>query len=345
MEYKARVLVTAGGGGVGQSVIKAIKLANERYKRKYTIYTTDINPLSAGLYRVDKGFLVPAAKDPEYIDKLVEIALREKIDIVIPASDPELPVLSTNKSIFYENGVEILVGNPESIKIGYDKWATYLFLKENGFDYPKTALPSEIDEILAETGFPLLIKPRYGSGSVGVNIAENLDELKFYIRKTPDPIIQEYLQGDEYTTGVLIDKDGEVVGSISLKRELKKGATFRAVVGDFPEIRRIAEKIALSTGLIGPVNIQMKLTERGPVVFEINPRFSGTTVVRAYAGFNEPDIIIRNVLFDEKVTDVNYETGIVMMRYLNELFIGESDLKKLNEEGYIGKCGDVYKWY
>lgn len=61
--------------------------------------------------------------------------------------------------------------------------------------------------------------------------------------------------------------------------------------------------------------------------------------MRAYAGFNEPDILIRNVLFDEKITDVNYETGIVMMRYLNELFVGESDLKKLNEEGYISKCG------
>ncbi|WP_290595652.1 MULTISPECIES: ATP-grasp domain-containing protein [unclassified Archaeoglobus] len=345
MKYKAKILVTAGGGGVGQSIIKAIKLANVRYGRDYKIYTTDIRPLSAGLFRVEKGFLVPPASSPDYVDKLLNIAQSEGVQVLIPGSDPELPVLAENKREFANDGIIPLVGEPQSVKIGYDKWRTFEFLKENGFNYPETALPENVNALVEKVGFPLLIKPRYGSGSVGINVARDEEELRFFMSRIEEPIVQEYIEGEEYTTGVLIDKDGDLVGSITLKRELKKGSTFRAVIDDFKDVRKAAEKIALKTGLIGPVNIQMRMTEMGPITFEINPRFSGTTVVRAYAEFNEPDIMIRNLLYDEKVFNVNYRKGIAMVRYLNELFVEVEKLSELEKSGWIRYSGEIYEWF
>ena len=87
------------------------------------------------------------------------------------------------------------------------------------------------------------------------------------------------------------------------------------------------------------------MTDRGPVTFEINPRFSGTTVVRAYADFNEPDMMIRNLLYCEKFSDVDYRKGIAMVRYLNEFFVDIRKLEELEKDGWVEKSGMVYEWF
>ena len=335
-KYSARILVTATGAGIAQGIIKALRLANKDLGREYEIFTADVNPLAVGLYRGDKGFLVPPANSPEYIEFMVKFCTKEGIQIVIPGCDPELPVLAANKSQFEKEHILVIVSSPEAIIIGYDKWRTYNFLKEKGFNYPLSSLPNDLEEFLQKVDFPLLVKPRIGSGSVGLNVVKNKEELDFYVRNTEKPIIQECLSSSdkEYTMGVVLSKARTVLGSITMKRKLKKGATYIAIIDDFPEIRKAAEEIVQTAGLIGSINIQMRMTKKGPVAFEINPRFSGTTAARAFAGFNDVDTVIRHYFYNEEIEKMKYKK-LVMIRYLNEIYITPEDFEYLRDNKNI----------
>ena len=323
------VLVTAVGTGVGQSILKGLKLAKRSANRPYRIIGADISGWAAGLYRCDKSFLVPPASDEQnYINKIVNIIRSERVDIIIPGCDPELPVLAKWKNEIEEKGgCKIVVGSLEAVRICRDKFLTYKFLKEHGFACPKTVLPQDeetLKEFIREVGFPVLIKPRGGSGTRGVKVAFNWKELKEALK--PGSIIQDYLvpdewgksketltkrdvlegdllrQTDEYSTEVLVSKEGTIIGSITNWRTMKKGYPIRAIIDDFAEVRKEAENVVrklTEIGHIGPCNLQARIVNGKPTFFEINPRFSGSTAIRCVAGFNGPDIIVRNFILNE----------------------------------------------
>lgn len=335
--YKAKILVTAVGSGIGQSIVKSLKMANTNLGRNYKIYTGDAKSHAAGLYRGVKGFLIPPASSRQYLDFMINLCVKEGIQVLIPGCDPELPILAKNRSLFEKENILVIVSSPDAVEIGIDKWKTYKFLKENGFHYPLSTLGNDVEEFLRKVDFPLLVKPRMGSGSVGLNVVRNREELDFYVNNTEKPIIQEYLSSNdnEYTIGIVLSRSHTVLGSITMKRKLKKGATYFAIVEDFQEIRETAERIALATGLIGSINIQLKIVNNNPVVFEINPRFSGTTATRAHAGFHGVDAVIRHYYYNENIEKMNFR-NLIMIRYLNEMIITPEDFEELNKN----KCVD-----
>jgi carbamoyl-phosphate synthase large subunit len=360
------VVVTGVGGGVGQSVMKGLSLANQNYGRGYRVIGVDANPLSAGLYRADKGYKVPLASDEaDYIDALIEIMNREEASVLVPGSDPEVVCVSKHReSIEKATGGMVLVSPLETVLIGYDKWRTYEFLTQNGFAAPESALPEGIDELGAKVGFPLIVKPRSGSGSKNVSIVLNREELNDAIEHTPEPIIQEYLipvewgdkdltreqlgkQVDEYSTEVWASKDSQVLGSITNWREMAKGVPMRAIIKPFREIRDTCEEVVAEMKARGPVNLQARVTDRGVTIFEINTRFSGSTAVRCAAGFNGPDALIRHFLFDEPVThrEISFK-NLVEMRFKHEVYVEETDYEKMESSGCTsGSVGTIYDYF
>jgi len=348
------VLITAVGTGVGQSILKGLKLARRAAGRSYRIIGVDISEWAAGLYRCDKSFLVPpASREQNYIRSIINIAKSEKVDIIIPGCDPELPVLAKWKGEIEEKGnCRIVVGSVEAIRICRDKFLTYKFLKEHGFACPETVLPHDekaLKEFIREVGFPVLIKPRSGSGTRGVRVVFNWEELKKAVK--PDSIVQDYLvpdewgkpketltkkdvlegdllkQTDEYSTEVLVSKEGDIIGSITNWRTMKKGYPIRAIIDDFAEVRKEAEKVVsklIEIGLIGPCNLQARIVNGRPAFFEINPRFSGSTAIRCVAGFNGPDVIVRNFVLNENPLKLRKELKIrrlIEIRWWSELYI------------------------
>ncbi|OGO21393.1 MAG: hypothetical protein A2144_00285 [Chloroflexi bacterium RBG_16_50_9] len=325
------VLVTASGGGTGQSIIKALRLS----RLKTNIITTDINPLSAGLYRGNKGYLVPPATSPRYVEVLIDICKKEAIDVVLVGSDPELPVLSAYKEqIETATGSKVVVSPPGVIEISRDKWNTYLFLKENGFPHPRSALPDKMWELVDEVGFPVIIKPRAGSASKDVYKLTNRDELAALLTRVNDPMIQEYIgsETEEYTSGAVMF-DTQILGVISVKRELKGGMSYRAFADNYKQIEAMVSNIVTALRPFGPCNLQMRMAGDIPVTFEINTRFSGTTAFRAALGFNEVESALRFVLFGEK-QPLNYQRGIAI-RYWNEVYINYEDYEKLKDKQVI----------
>lgn len=333
----ARVLVTAAGSIVAQGIIKSLKLAS-----RYMIVAADMSPLAAGLYRCDGGILVPAASSPDYIDSIIRVCNDSGIQAVFCGSDDELLALaSAREDIESRTGAKLLAGSLEALAIARDKWATYEFCKASGLLFAPSSLPEGRDGFAREFGFPLVVKPREGYGSLHFYVANNKEEMDGAISAIEKagwrPLLQKYIAGDEFTTGVTVDRDCKyAMSSISIRKTIKHGQTYKAFIDDYYGVRRSAEEVALKLGASGPVNVQAKMEDDSPVVFEINPRFSATCPMRAVAGVNEPDIVFRNAVLDEQVKVDGYKR-LVCMRYWNEVYVPYAVYEKALRGGRMEK--------
>lgn len=341
MTGKIQVLVTGvGGGGIGEQVMFALRAA----KTPYRIIGTDMDTHSLGLHTADKGYVVPRSTNESYVTRLLEICEYEGVKVLIPGSEAELIKISESREIFRDHDVIPLINDGGVINLCLNKWETYLFLKNNGFSAPESCLPVSTD-LRAEIGFPVVVKPYLGTGgSRFVFVAQNRKELSFFKgfleRNGCVPMFQNYVGSakNEYTVGVLTSFDGDLLGSIAIKRRLVGGLSTlytiknyrdnseairistgisQGTIEDFPRIRKNAEKIALKMGSKGPINIQCRVTREGIFVFEVNPRFSGTESLRALAGYNAPDALIRRHILGENIDELKFKTGRVSRGLLN----------------------------
>ena len=309
-----RILVTGVGSLLGQGILKS--LADSSLNCRVT--GTDYFPSAVGLYWVDKGYLLPDILKPEideenWIDALIQVINQEKINIVLPGLDFEIPILARNKpAIEKQTGAVLVVSSEKVVTIGNDKWESVNYLKTKSFTCPESCLPDEIDNFLRSNSFSLIVKPRFGHTSENVFLVKNKTELYEAIQQCDKPIIQEYL-GDpdrEYTCGATCI-DNQVITLISLRRTLKNGNTQQAFCEKTDEIDKYVRKLTLSLNPYGPINFQLRLTDRGPVVFEINPRFSGTTPIRALFGVNEVEAVVNRIMGTKTGNDYKEKDGVV----------------------------------
>ena len=368
------VLVTGVGTGIGQSIIKGLKLSN----RNYGIVGVDISPWAGGLYRCSKAYLVPKASDKNYQQRISEIVEKEKIDIIIPGCDPELKVFSVLKSTLQNQfDVQVLVAPLEAVNMCRNKHSTAIFLAENNFPHPKTVNLQNAEDLIAEVGFPILVKPKDGSGSSRVQVIFSHRELDLYRIRTGDApfmyVAQEYLipeswktvdvtrrdvykqgmlnQTDEYSTEVLVSKQGEILGAITNWRTMKKGYPIRAVVDSYPEVteraKEIVQKLIDKFRYVGPCNLQCRVTNKGPTFFEINPRFSGSTAVRCAAGFNGPDVLVQNFVnnVSEGLKEQLRIKSLVEIRYWNEMYISPEKFEEIKKKRTVNFTSDILDYF
>ena len=318
-----RILVTGVGSLLGQGILKSLSVSSLDYR----VTGTDYFPSAVGLHWIDKGYILPDVLKPEideeeWIETLIKVINNEKVKIVLPGLDFEIPILARNKSTIEEQTEAVLVVSSEEIvTIGDDKWGTFKYLRDNNFHYPESCLPDQIDNFRRTSSFPLIVKPRFGHTSENVFLVKNEIELQNAIQKCHKPIIQEYL-GDmeqEYTCGSTC-VDGEVVTLISLRRTLKNGNTHQAFCEKTAEIDEYIRKLTLKVNPFGPINFQLRITDRGPVVFEINTRFSGTTPIRALFGVNEVEAVINRIMGTTTRSEYKEKDGVVI-RYFENQFV------------------------
>lgn len=323
------VAVTGVGGGVGQSIIKALRMSTLECR----IVAADANSLAAGLYRADVAYVLPPANSPTYVEQVIQMCHAEGVDALFPGSDPELPALARGKpTIEAETGARVIISSERVIEIGNDKWATAQFLAEHGLPHAASVVPEPgetLERFLAEHPFPLVLKPRHGSASRGVFVVSSRAELEALLPQVPEPVLQELVGNpeEEYTCGLFADADGTLLGVITARRELLTGTTYRAWVADFPDVRREVERIGRVLCPFGPCNVQLRRTSQGPIAFEINPRCSGTTAIRAYHGWNEPEAALRRFLLEEPVK-LSFRPGMAL-RYWNEVYLEMSEAEQL----------------
>lgn len=330
------VLVIAVGGNVSQGILKSLARSSLRCR----VVGADISPPQLGLYTVDKAYVGPWANDPAFYGWLVQVCRDEHIDAVLSGAELVLKKLSRRKrDIQSETGAVCLVSDPDIMAIGDDKLETCRWLERMGLNCPRYAAGEDreaLETLKAECGYPLIAKPRDAGGAKGVLEVTDDADLEYVSRK-PEYIVQECLGGPntEYTAGCFAGRDGSIRGTCVMRRELLCGTTYRAVLGEFPEVRAEAERITAALKPLGPCNIQVRMTPRGPVCFEINPRFSGTGPMRAYYGFNEVEAALRHYVLGEDQVDLPGLTRGVALRYWNEMYIAPEALPRLEAEGML----------
>ena len=335
------VVVTSAGGIVAQGIIKSLKYHNKysRSKRhEYKILATDISYEAAGLYRAHKFSLIPKPTAKEYLKSVVDLCNRNKIQVLFIGSDVELPVLCKNKEYIEDKtGAVIITSQPHIVEMCRDKYKTNEFLQENNLNSIPTCLYHEIDDFLKDYKFPLVVKPREGFGSKLFQIVNSIEELEFASKAITQigwkPMIQKYLKGDanEYTTGLTLGKDkNQIMSTITIKKVLKHGQTYKAFIDKYPKVTKVCNQIAKKLRTFGPLNIQSRIDvdDNQVKIIEINPRFSASGPMRTVAGVNEPDIMVRNVLFNEDVKTQDHKS-LVCFRYWNETYIDKEKYERV----------------
>jgi carbamoyl-phosphate synthase large subunit len=139
--------------------------------------------------------------------------------------------------------------------------------------------------------YPIFVKPISGRGSKGARTILSREQLDAYYKlESYDPkdiLIQPLIKGTEYTVGVLINNLNNIL-SISSKRIIsKKGITQIAITENNSLIDQIVYQVVEKMKPCGPINIQLIIDEFGEVkIFEINPRFSTTSILEIEGGIN-----------------------------------------------------------
>lgn len=336
MTNKINVLVLGVGGNVSQGILKALALSSLDLR----VVGACVDPLSMGLFTVDKAYLSPLGADPNFLEWLLGVCRAEQIDVILSGVEPVLHVLAEHRDeIRRLTGAESIVSRPDQLAISDDKLKTCEWLRDNGLNYPQFAKSEDMAsvELLARRcGYPLIAKPRAGKGSQGIVMVRNPTEL-FQAFDRENYVVQEYLGTvkDEYTAGCFCDSSGKNRGTIIMKRELEHGTTYRAVLGDYPEIREECNRIIHALKPMGPCNLQMRLAGNRAVCFEINLRFSGTTPMRARFGFNDVEAAIRHYILKQEIPDLPLVTRGIALRYWNEVYVDPAAEEELRARGHL----------
>ena len=277
------------------------------------VVATDMQLSAPALQVADVKLQVPAVYDPKYVDTTLQICKEQKIDALLSLNDLELPILAENKTRFEAEGVKVIVSDPSVIDIAFDKYKTAQWVESLGLKSPKTYVRLVDAKRALETGelhFPLFMKPRWGSGSIGLESIADMEELDIYyhllmkkIKKTilatasvgdEYIMIQEKLTGSEFGLDVMNDLEGNNVAvSVKQKLAMRAGETDKAVTLDLPEVREIGHRIGTALKHIGNLDVDVMQNDKGEYcVLELNPRFGGGFPFSYEAGVNLPKAII-----------------------------------------------------
>jgi carbamoyl-phosphate synthase large subunit len=326
-----KIVVTGAGAVLGQGIIKSLRSATLPCE----IVALDPNPLSPGLYWADKAMIIPMANQTDYEAAIERILDQERPDAVLVGTDVELGIFAQNRTDWEQRfSTHILVCSNDVVEIADDKYATAQFLEQHGLSNPKSVRAEDseaLQQLVAEVGFPLIVKPRRGARAVGVSKVNNPIELAATIADRTDLVVQQMAGEDdqEYTAGVIFFDD-KVQASIVLRRDLRDGNTYRAYSGDYPDYEKYVHDIANALKPYGPANFQFRVDKNGvPRLFEINARFSGTTPMRALFGFNEVDLCLRKLILDEEITMPVIKHGTVV-RFLEEQFLENAQIEGMS---------------
>ena len=290
------ILILGAGGDIGQSVFKILN----DYNWIGNIIGTDINLNTASRLLFDKLYQIPKCNEKEYLNSIKKIIEKESIDNILPISEPEIRFFH-QKKIRLIGKTPLILANDLALSVGLDKMSTYEFLKINNLPCPKTQylnLPLELD-------FPFIAKSNQGSGSKKIFIVKDNLDLDYLKNKYPQHILQEFLpeQEGEYTCGLFRSSRGEI-RHVVFKRELLNGFSVFGEVIENKMINSLLIKLANLLDLNGSINIQLRLVEGVPYIFEINPRFSSTVRFRDLIGFKDllwvlQDFMNENISFND----------------------------------------------
>ncbi|MFR9018580.1 MAG: ATP-grasp domain-containing protein [Fusobacterium sp.] len=316
---KINTLILSAGRRV--ELTKLFKKALEKLNLDGKIITADINNTAPALQFSDRYYLISRIDSENYIDDVVNICLKEDIDLVIPTIDTELLKLAENKEkIETLTKAKINISSLEVINICRDKLKTQEFFQKNGFGVPK--LITEKDILENKLQFPLFIKPFNGSSSINTFKIKNKEELMFFKNYVSQPVIQEFIEGKEYTVDVFLDFESNPITIVPRQRlttrsgEISKGLIIknRKIIDDIKKLINVLKPV-------GHITIQCMDTREGIKYIEINPRFGGGAPMSISAGADSCVNLYKIILGEKLTYTEEYKENLLCVRYDETLYI------------------------
>ena len=319
-----KVLFTSAGRRV--SLIKQFRRAAREMQVDLEVHAADCDPLAPALQEADVKTVVQPIGTGDYCGELLAYCRTHSIDALIPLLDPELPLLADARDDFEQAGTTVMISSPEMVRACIDKIAWSEALAAHGFRTPRILTDAE----LTDPPFPLFLKPRDGSSSHGAHKITAPEGLAYFRRIIPNAIVQEFIEGVEYTVDVMAGLDGKCLCAVPRRRcEVRGGEVTK---GQAVMNRRIMDEscrlVETLGGARGAVTVQCFLTGDGEVVLiECNPRFGGGIPLSIRAGADSPRWILEMLLGRSSSATMDAWTdGLYMLRYDEGVFVGPDEL-------------------
>lgn len=329
------VLLTGAGGNLTQFIYRALLQCG--FPKRVVMCDYGYNSL--GLYQADAAYLVPGVVEPTYYDRLADICRTEGVNLLIAGGELEMRFWASNRDrLLADVGTEFIGCDADALTRLEDKYELTRMMTAAGFDAPDSVLPDDetvVEQFIVNHGFPLVLKDRFGSGSQGVAVVRSAEDLAFQRPRIKNPVLQEYLRPDdeEYTAGVFVDRAGKARASIVMRRQMGLGMTMKAQTLPFGELNEYCEKLVEALPCRGPINVQFRRTDRGPVTFEINPRFSSTTLSRTHFGYNDADMVVRHFFYGEEIARPTLTAGY-LYRFIDDVVVPEAEVDAMRTVGF-----------
>lgn len=290
------------------------------------VVATDCSNLAPAVYEADSFYLVPRISDPTYLDKVLDICQKEKIDGVFSLIDPELSLLAKERERFLAVGTTPVISEYDLVETCFNKYRMYELFKEMGIPTAKCCLSMEEFKNAQKAGemdYPVFVKPVCGSASMHINKVSSDEELEGLFHMYEDLMIQEFMDGTEYGADVYIDMLSGKVTSLFVKEKIKMraGETDKSVSVKEESLFESIVSFAEKAGFRGMIDIDIFKIGDTYYFSEVNPRFGGGYPHAYECGVNMPRQVLNNLAGKENPVEVGaYKEGICMMKY-NEVMI------------------------
>jgi carbamoyl-phosphate synthase large subunit len=319
-EITVNVLVTSAGRRV-----KIVDYFRRTLRGAGLVMAVDCDQTAPALHAADRYQLVPRIEHPDYVESLLNICRMHRIAAIVPLLDPELSLLSAARELFRGVGTQVVVSPSVVVETTLDKQATHDFLVRHALPcIPTYGDPDAVRERLAvgSLRFPLFVKPRRGSASIGVNRVEDAMQLDLACGSA-DVVIQPYMEGPEYGVDAYVDLLTKEVVSVFLKRKLlmRAGETERSVSVQDAAMTELVIEVLSVFGALGPIDVDCFREGDKYLVGEVNPRFGGGYPHAYESGENFMQLLVNNIRGAANPPKIgNYQVGTVMAKW-DEVYI------------------------
>lgn len=297
------------------------------------IVVTDHSEVAPAMAFADKAYQVPLINDPDYMPTILDICKKEKIGAVTTLIDPEIMLLARHRKEFEDLGVTVLAPYEETAKLCFDKYEMYRFLTQNRINTIKTY--GSYEEFLTayhagEISFPVFVKPRTGSGSVGARKVETIESLKQVTDGDKSLIIQELMTGEDLDADVYVDTISHKPVAIFSKRKLSTtiGGANKTISFKEEALFEFVKKVLGLLQFNGPLDMDFFYQDGKYFLSEINPRFGGAYLHAYGAGVDFVKLIAENMKGNENQENIgDYEEDVVMMMYDSVVIRKKSEIE------------------
>ena len=315
-------------------LINCFRTAKNKLNISGKIIAGDASDTAPALYFADEKVLLPRIDSGKYVEAIIDACKKYSISLIVPTIDTELLLLAENKEkIESETGAVLLVSDLDVITVCRNKINTQRFMEENDFLVPHLYTEDEIKN--DKINYPVFIKPVDGSSSINTYKADTREDLMGVLDIVKNPMVQDYMDGEEFTIDVFLDFASNILSVVPRIRIATRGGEIAKgkIVRD-EEITQDVIRLMNVLKPIGHITVQCRKTKRGVEYIEINPRFGGGAPMSIMAGADSCEKLYRLLNGETLTFDDSYRDGVMFIRFDSCIMLNEQ-MELEHEEGNI----------